>query len=85
MVTEEKQSRCSRSRHLESKSRCPQHQEVTEEVGFLKYVGQGQSEEHVVKKKWKGMTWNKVETESRGWSRGREKLLEDVTAGCAVC
>ena len=25
--------------------------EVTEEVGFLKYVGQGQSEERVVKKK----------------------------------
>ena len=26
MVTEEKQSGCSRSRHLESKSQCPQHQ-----------------------------------------------------------
>ena len=50
---------------------------VTEEVGFLKYVGQGQSEEHVVKKKSKGMTWNWVGTVKRMVQRERK-----VTGKC---
>ena len=77
MVTEEKQSACSRSQHLESKSQHTQHQKGLRRSWVLKYAGEGQSEEHVVKKKCQGMTWNWVGTVKRMVQRERK-----VTGKC---